>query len=138
MAVEANLQSIPVDVSRLGAIRCVVEAEAKSDYETGEIKKNRDGAVIWTVGVSVRQADSRRTSVIEIAVPGEPVGLVEGAPVAVVGLVALPWERGGRSGVSYRADTITPASDAGPAPRTSAPVASAVRDVRGKSSGGDA
>lgn len=124
------MQSIPVDTSRLGTLRCVVAPEPKTDFETGEIKKGRDGIAVWTVGVSVRQPDSRRASVIEISVPGEPVGIEEGAPVALVGLVALPWAQGGRNGIAYRAESVTAASGA------PAPIAPAGK--AGRASGGDA
>jgi hypothetical protein len=127
------MQSIPVDVSRLGTLRCVVAPEAKTNFETGEIRVSRDGVAQWTVGVSVRQLDSRRTSIIEITVPGEPVGVEEGAPVVVAGLVAFVWEQGGRHGTSFRADSITPTANPGAAPR-----ASAVQDTKGGKSGGAA
>ncbi|UGQ09364.1 hypothetical protein LO772_20750 [Yinghuangia sp. ASG 101] len=112
------MQSIPVDVSRLGTLRCVVEPEVRTNFETGEIKRGRDGIAMWTVGVSVRQADSRRASVIEISVPGEPSGIEEGSPVAVVGLVAVPWSQGGRNGIAFRAESIASASASAVAPKS--------------------
>lgn len=137
------MQSIPVDMSRLGTLRCVVEPEPKTDFESGEVKKNRDGLVTWLVGLSVRQLDSRRTSTIEVAVSGEPVGLVEGDPVTVTGLTAFVWEQNGRRGTSFRADSIVPMDTSAPAAgsgsRPSGPVGSAVTGAKsaGKS-GGDA
>ncbi|MGP4112519.1 SCO3933 family regulatory protein [Streptomyces sp. 4N509B] len=107
------MQSIPVDTSRLGVLRCAVAPEAKiSNYETQEVKKDRDGTTIYTVAVMVRQ-DGRRVSVIEIAVPGEPKGVVEGAEVRVTGLEAFAWNMGDRHGISFRASAITPVLPAG-------------------------
>ncbi|GAA2657630.1 hypothetical protein GCM10010400_14010 [Streptomyces aculeolatus] len=104
------MQSIPVDTSRLGVLRCAVAPEAKlSNYDTGEIKKDRDGNTVYTVGVMVRQ-DGRRASVIEVAVPGEPKGVTEGAELRLTGLVAFSWQMGDRHGISFRADAITPAT----------------------------
>lgn len=102
------MQSIPVDVSRLGVLRCAVAPEKKlSNYETQEVKKDRDGNTVYTVAVMVRQ-DGRRVSVIEVAVSGEPKGVVEGAEVRLTGLEALAWSMGDRHGISFRAAAITP------------------------------
>ncbi|GHH77544.1 hypothetical protein GCM10018793_25870 [Streptomyces sulfonofaciens] len=102
------MQSIPVDTTRLGVLRCAIPPEAKiSNAETGEVKKDRDGNTVYTVAVTVRQ-DRRRISVIEIAVPGEPKGLEEGQVIKVTGLVAFAWAIGDRHGISFRADAITP------------------------------
>ncbi|WP_435242747.1 hypothetical protein [Streptomyces cucumeris] len=110
------MQSIPVDTTRLGVLRCAVGPEPKiADFESKEVKKDRDGNTIYTVAVTVRQ-DRRRVSVIEIAVPGEPKGVVEGSEVRVTGLEAFAWAMGDRHGVSFRAAAITPA----PVPATSA------------------
>ncbi|MBL1096190.1 SCO3933 family regulatory protein [Streptomyces coffeae] len=110
------MQSIPVDTTRLGVLRCAVGPEPKiADFESKEVKKDRDGNTIYTVAVTVRQ-DRRRVSVIEIAVPGEPKGVVEGLEVRVTGLEAFAWAMGDRHGVSFRAAAITPV----PAPAASA------------------
>ncbi|GAA3849056.1 hypothetical protein [Streptomyces sedi] len=102
------MQSIPVDTTRLGVLRCAVGPEPKlADYERGEVKKDRDGNTVYTVAVMVRQ-DGRRVSVIEVAVPGEPKGLAEGTEVRITGLEAFAWAMGDRHGVSFRASAITP------------------------------
>ncbi|MGW1881285.1 SCO3933 family regulatory protein [Streptomyces sp. NPDC001970] len=102
------MQSIPVDTTRLGVLRCAITPEAKTTgMETKEVKKDRDGNTIYTVAVTVRQ-DGRRISVIEIAVTGEPKGLEEGQIVKVTGLTAFAWAMGDRHGISFRADAITP------------------------------
>ncbi|WP_167502974.1 SCO3933 family regulatory protein [Streptomyces malaysiensis] len=110
------MQSIPVDTSRLGVLRCAVGPEPKiADFESKEVKKDRDGNTVYTVAVTVRQ-DGRRVSVIEIAVSGEPKGVVEGSEVRVTGLEAFAWAMGDRHGISFRAAAITPV----PAPASSA------------------
>jgi hypothetical protein len=110
LAKEADeMQSIPVDTARLGVLRCANVPEVKfSNSETQEVKKDRDGNPVYTVAVIVRP-DGRRISVIEIAVSGEPQGLEPGQAVKVTGLTAFVWAMGDRSGVSFRADAITPA-----------------------------
>ncbi|MCC9739726.1 hypothetical protein [Streptomyces sp. MNU89] len=102
------MQSIPVDTSRLGVLRCAVAPEPKiADYEKQEVKKDREGNTIYTVAVMVRQ-DKRRVSVIEVAVTGEPKGVIEGAEVRITGLEAFSWAMGDRHGISFRAAAITP------------------------------
>lgn len=111
------MQTIPVDVGRLGAVLCVVPPEPKVHRETGEIRKDREGNPVWIVGVAVRQQGNRRMDAIEVAVPGQPQGIAEGMRVTVVDLVAIAWEIDGRSGTSFRASEIRPES---PAPASSA------------------
>ncbi|MEX2975213.1 hypothetical protein [Streptomyces sp. C184] len=102
------MQSIPVDTTRLGVLRCAVAPEPKiADFESKEVKKDRDGNTIYTVGVTVRQ-EGRRVSVIEISVTGEPKGVEEGHEVKVTGLEAFAWAMGDRHGISFRAAAITP------------------------------
>lgn len=102
------MQSIPVDTTRLGVLRCAIAPEEKlTNPETQEVKRDRDGNPVWTVAVTVRQ-DGRRISVIEIAVSGRPTGIEEGQIIQVTGLTAFVWSMGDRHGVSFRADAITP------------------------------
>jgi hypothetical protein len=102
------MQSIPVDTTRLGVLRCAVAPEAKiGNFETQEVKKDKEGNTIYTVGVMVRQ-EGRRVSVIEIAVTGEPRGVSEGTEVRITGLEAFAWAMGDRHGISFRAAAITP------------------------------
>ncbi|NEB32430.1 hypothetical protein G3I62_25645 [Streptomyces sp. SID14446] len=112
------MQSIPVDTARLGVLRCAIAPEAKiSNFETQEVKRDRDGNPVWTVAVTVRQ-DGRRISVIEIAVTGQPKGIDEGQIVKVTGLTAFAWAMGDRHGISFRADAITPVQGAPAASKT--------------------
>lgn len=96
------------------------------DRESGEVRKDRDGRTQFSVGVCVIQ--ERDSDVVSVTVAGEPAGLVRGAPVAVRGLVAIPWEqrddRSGqlRHGVAFRAESIGPAEGG---PGSAAPVGSA-------------
>ncbi|GCD46789.1 hypothetical protein [Streptomyces paromomycinus] len=106
------MQAIPVDTSRLGVLRCAVEPEPKiSNYETKEVKRDREGNTIYTVAATVRQ-EGRRISVIEIAVAGEPKGIKEGQEIRVTGLEAFSWAMGERHGISFRAEAITPVQPA--------------------------
>ncbi|MGK5628605.1 SCO3933 family regulatory protein [Streptomyces sp. URMC 123] len=109
------MQSIPVDTSRLGVLRCAVAPEPKMTGldDNKEVKRDRDGNTIYTVGVMVRQ-EGRRVSVIEVAVPGEPKGITEGTEVRLTELEAFAWAMGDRHGIAFRAAAVTPASSAAP------------------------
>ncbi|MGW0882901.1 hypothetical protein [Streptomyces sp. NPDC002671] len=123
----------PIDVARLGAIRCVIAPEPRTTPE-GETRRDREGNPLWITGLSVRQAEGRRTDVVHVVTSGQPQGLTEGSEVRVTNLWANDWAVDGRSGTTYRADAITPVSGSGGAPASTAPAAG----PRGKSAGGDA
>jgi hypothetical protein len=125
-----------VDVARLGTMTCIVAPEVRlANRETGEVKTTRDGVPVYTVGVAVRQ-EGRRASIIEISVNGEPAGITEGSRVSVTNLVAFSWAVGDRHGLSFRADTITPApATAAPTTPPTSATAPATGPVR---KGGDA
>ena len=119
-----SLKNLPLDASRLGAALCV-SVQPKTDLE-GVAKVDRDGVATWTVAVAM-QPPGGRASLIEVAVPGEPVGLGMGVPVQFVNLEGFFWEMNGRSGVSFRADAVVPAEPGAPAAPASAPSAPVVK-----------
>lgn len=119
-----TLKNLPLDAGRLGVALCV-SVEAKTVPETGEVKADRDGVPVWTVGVAVRP-EGRRTALIEVAVSGEPTGVMVGQVVNLVGLEAFWWEMNGRAGLSYRAESVVAAPPpARPARQTGDPRAAA-------------
>lgn len=107
------MRNIPVDMGKLSGLLCTSAPEVRADINTGEVRTDRvSGLPLFLVGVLVKVAGERRAYVLDVQVPGEPAGLIEGQPVTVEGLEAAPWEREGRSGVSYRAKAIRPAGAA--------------------------
>ncbi|MYQ60078.1 MULTISPECIES: hypothetical protein [unclassified Streptomyces] len=102
------MQQKPIDTSRLGVIRCVIAPEPRTTPD-GEVRRDREGTPQWITGLSVRQAQGRRTDIVHVTTSGQPQGITEGAPVRVVGFWASDWEVDGRSGVSYRAEGLEPA-----------------------------
>jgi hypothetical protein len=110
------VQNIPVDVARLGRAMVIVPPEPKVNQETGEVRTDREGNPVFTVGVAVRQ-DGRRASIIEVSVAGEPKGLAEGMPVKFVDLEAFSWAMGDRHGISFRAGAVLPATTNGASPK---------------------
>lgn len=104
-----TLRNIPIDQQRLSGWLCTSLPEARTDIHTGEARTDlATGQPLYLVGILVKVAGERRAYVLDVQVPGEPTGLVEGRPVVVEGLEAAPWERDGRAGVVYRATAIRP------------------------------
>jgi hypothetical protein len=85
------------------------------DQNTGEVKTDKQGQIVYAVGLSAAD-ENGRAELLSVNVSGEPQ-LTVGQIVEPVDLVGFAWEqtRGGelRWGISYRAAQIVPA--AGPA-----------------------
>jgi hypothetical protein len=77
--------------------------------ETGEIKTDKSGRTVYTVGLSAADVTGR-VELVNVNVSGEPDVSV-GQVVEPAGLVGFAWEqiRGGQTrwGIAYRAETIT-------------------------------
>ncbi|WP_242883397.1 SCO3933 family regulatory protein [Actinomadura litoris] len=122
------MRSIPVDLSALTFI-CVSAPRPKLvSQETGEVKVDRDGKTVFTVGLSAADATGR-VDLVNVSVPGDQEVSI-GQIVTPVGLVAFPWDQviGGqqRWGIAYRASRIELAAPVS-APESSA--ASVAADV---------
>jgi hypothetical protein len=116
------IRNIPVDAGRLSGFTCTVGPQLYADRETGQARTDRDsGLPLYQVGVTVRLVGTREAEVITVQVPGEPVGLVEDERVRVYDLAVAYWSREGRSGLTYRASAITPASAPAPAAPAAGP-----------------
>ncbi|MFF8728904.1 hypothetical protein ACF073_20740 [Streptomyces sp. NPDC015171] len=126
------MDSKPIDVARLGAIRCVIAPEPRLTPE-GETRRDREGNPLWITGLSVRQAEGRRTDVVHVVTSGQPQGLLEGSEVRVTNLWANDWAVDGRTGTTFRADAIIPVSGSAGGSASTAPAAG----PRGKSAGGE-
>ena len=127
------IRNIPVDVGKLSGFTCSLLPAPYTDRDTGEARTDRDsGLPLYQVGVTVRLVGTREVETWTIQVPGEPVGLVEDEKVRVYDLSVVSWNRDGRSGLTYRASAITPAS----AP--AAPVAPAASGPSGPDAAGAA
>ncbi|MFA1546781.1 SCO3933 family regulatory protein [Actinomadura chokoriensis] len=126
------MRNIPVDVSALTFV-CVSPPRPKLvNQDTGEVKTDRNGQTVFTVGLSAADAMGR-VDLLNVAVTGDQ-SVTIGEVVTPVGLVAFPWEAvlGGekRWGVAFRADRIAPVSAVPPsAPSASSSGASASAGV---------
>ncbi|MBS4102997.1 hypothetical protein [Tsukamurella paurometabola] len=90
-------------------------AEPRLNFETGAPRIDPDSGLALH-SVQVLALDDSGGEVLNITVVGDPKVAVT-QPVTVLGLVAIPWTQGDRSGVAFRADSITarPGSSSGSA-----------------------
>src|SRR5581483_12061154 len=106
------MRNIPVDVTKFTFV-CVSQPRPKLvSQETGEVKLDREGRPLFTVGLSAAD-EFGRVDLVNVALSVEPeIGI--GQVVVPVGLIASAWESefGGRmrSGVAFRATDIVPAA----------------------------
>jgi hypothetical protein len=85
----------------------------KVDRESGRQRADtQTGELLFTV--QLMALDDTGGDVLSVTVPGEPRVAV-GQDVRVEGLVATYWEQSGRSGVAFRAASITPVDAPRPA-----------------------
>ncbi len=94
---------LPIDTSGL-TLLVGLAPEAVLDFETRRPKADENGEPLFQLQLVA--LGSEGAEVITVKVAGEPRGLTAGVPVKVLGLVALPWSMGDRSGVSFKAARI--------------------------------
>lgn len=94
---------LPIDTSGL-TLLVGLAPEPVVDFETRRPKADENGEPMYQLQLVA--LGSEGAEVITVKVAGEPKGLAAGVPVKVLGLVALPWSMGDRSGVSFKAARI--------------------------------
>lgn len=83
---------------------CTRAPEQRVAFDTGQPRIDREtGQPLWQV--QLMALDVSGAEIIPVTVAGEP-GVSVAQPVQVDGLIAVPWNQDGRSGVAYRADVI--------------------------------
>ncbi|MEV4382559.1 hypothetical protein [Streptosporangium sp. NPDC049644] len=98
---------IPVDVTKL-QITCVKAAKPRLvNKDTGEIKRDKDGNVMYEL-TFLFEDDFGRMELVKVTTTPEPQ-IGAGEEVVPVGLVGYVWEQGGRWGIAYRAASFRPA-----------------------------
>jgi hypothetical protein len=104
---------IPVDTTRLTFVCVTAPRPRLVSQETGEVKTDKSGRTVYTVGLSAADATGR-VELVNVNVSGEP-DVTVGQVVDPAGLVGFTWEqvRGGqlRWGIAYRAESITAVTD---------------------------
>ncbi len=107
------MRNIPIDLTRFTFV-CVSPPRPKLvSMETGEVKQDKDGNTVFTVGLSAADNHTGRVELMNVAISGDP-GVSVGQVVQPLGLTAIPWEqrRGGelRWGIAFRAESIAAAA----------------------------
>lgn len=107
------MRVIRVDSSSATILLTEAAAPKLRDRQTGEIAKDAmTGEDLMTVGVVYIDQGESALMQVTIPVSGVSEGLSLGAPVALPGLVARPWESTfngqARHGIAFRAAAITP------------------------------
>ena len=100
---------LPIDTAAVTFL-AAAPPEPVVDFQTKTPKADDAGQPIYAVQLVGLTGDG--AEVISAKVAGEPKGITQGAQVKVTGLIAQPWARGDRSGISYRATRIEPAGTA--------------------------
>ncbi|MEV6837928.1 hypothetical protein AB0N17_26025 [Streptomyces sp. NPDC051133] len=106
------MRVIRIDASSATILLTESPAPKVRDRQTGEVAKDAlTREALMTVGVVY--IDEGESSLIQVTIPESGVtdGLTVGAPVALPGLVARPWESvfngQQRHGIAYRATAVT-------------------------------
>jgi hypothetical protein len=95
---------LPIDTTGLMFL-LVKNVEPVRDFETKRVKADTDGVPLFQVDLVAM--GNGEADIIRVKIAGEPEGLTVNGPVTVAGLVAQPWSMdNGRSGVSFRAESI--------------------------------
>ncbi|MPY33139.1 hypothetical protein FNH09_18300 [Streptomyces adustus] len=107
------MRVIRIDTSSATILLTEAPAPKVRDRQTGEIAKDTvSGEALMTVGVVY--IDEGESALIQVTIPESGVadGLTVGAPIALPGLVARPWQSvfngQQRHGIAYRATAVMP------------------------------
>ena len=99
---------LPIDVATITFL-AAGEPEPMTEHDSDRQRVDRDGKALFVMRL-VALADGQ-AEVLAVRLAGNPSkGIGQGLAVRVTGLSATPWTMGERSGITYRAERIEPAS----------------------------
>jgi hypothetical protein len=102
------MKTIPVDTSKLTML--VGGAILPATSPDGSPRRDRSGQTLFNIPVVV-VVEGGNADTLTVRVPGPVPQVAPLTPVKFVALVARPWSMdGGRSGVSFSAESIQPAA----------------------------
>jgi hypothetical protein len=97
MRLEIKTEGVDFVVSRVPEPKSDGEGRQEADRGTGELLFSTELVAM----------DDSGAEVIKVTTAGAAPEVGKRQPVQVVGLIAVPWAIDGRSGVAFRADTVT-------------------------------
>ncbi|MEV6651753.1 hypothetical protein [Streptomyces sp. NPDC051219] len=101
------MRQIPVDTAAMTVMLIQTPEPKVKNRETGEIAVDKQsGKTLFNVNVAVIVDGRPDALTIVVAEDGIQPDLFPGAPVALPGLVARPWENDFGHGISYRATAV--------------------------------
>jgi hypothetical protein len=100
---------LPIDTTTLTFI-CTQVPEPRVAFGTDQQQRTAAGEPVFQLGVMFIAGD--RSTVLRVRTTSEPAGVTLGHPLKVIGLIARPWSRDGKSGTSYWAQRVEPAGRA--------------------------
>jgi len=104
---------LPIDTRALSFL-AGGEAEPMTEHDSGRPRLDRDGKPLFVLRV-VALAEGE-AEILTVRFAGTPAkGIGQGVPIRCGGLSATPWSMGDRSGITYRAEHVEPASPPRPA-----------------------
>jgi hypothetical protein len=102
------MMRFPIDTSRLKFL-VLAAAEELRQFEEGKPREawarrtDANGEVLWRVQlVALGDGDAE---IIRVTIPGDPK-VIQGEMVRLAGMTQQAWEMDGRSGQTYRAESI--------------------------------
>jgi hypothetical protein len=96
-----------VDISRVH-FTVTREAQEKHDDKGRQKADRTSGELLWTVQVmALDPRDERGGEILNVTVAGQPPKVSMGQPVSLSELEAIPWATNGRSGVAFKAKSIS-------------------------------
>jgi hypothetical protein len=98
----------PIDDAAM-TYTCGTTPQPVKNYADGGQKADENGEPMFSVGVLAMA--NGEAELISVKVAGKfHAGVVPGAPLKIVGLVAAHWSIDGKSGLAFRASRIEPAT----------------------------
>jgi hypothetical protein len=94
---------LPVDTTAVNFVSAGPPSPSV-DFETKAARTDENGQALYEVELFALGGGAKDR--IKVRVAGEPKGLGDFTPVKVVGLQAVTWSMGERTGVSFRAQKV--------------------------------
>ena len=103
---------LPIDTAALN-FTCSLPPEPVLDFTSRQQKADANGEPLNSVELVAFTDDGAQVFSVKFPGPAAP-GVKHGVPVKVTRLVASPWERNGKAGISFTAAQVEAANGSAP------------------------